>query len=228
MRPLPEEPERFGAWRPTFTFAHGDAVLLDLALEFRFAAEEVEGWLERDVPSESYGEVTIYATRCDVDRDFHAVVVCTLEERVEREEGDGAGPAAQLDVFVLAGPGGVELVRRVGPAGGYGWDEASMKKGSLPSAFIRKALLGMVHPMGGPPEKGIGYHVSSRIWPSWSRRGGGDQGHAYQPPRFTATTEQYSIRMHLETKDKPPSSPSGHLTRTSETSHTYTWNDETW
>lgn len=73
----PAEPARFGAWRPHFTFEHGDEMLLDLTLEVRIAAEEVEGWQESGVRSEAYGQVTVDVTSFELDPDFHAVAVCT-------------------------------------------------------------------------------------------------------------------------------------------------------
>lgn len=221
----PSGPERFGAWKPSFRFEHGDEVLLDLALEIRIEATEVEGWLERGVKSESYGKVFVHATRCQLDPDFHAAAVLTVEDRAA---GEGRGPALQLDVFVLAGPGQVELIEHVGHGPSYRLKGATLGTDALMGMVLKGMLFGIMHPMGGPPSEGIGYHAQSKLYATWSREEGGSEGAGFGIMGATATTRQYSIRIDAESVAEAPYSRDAPSTMTREVSLSYTWNGEVW
>ncbi|QDV04948.1 hypothetical protein Poly30_04430 [Planctomycetes bacterium Poly30] len=228
MTAPPSEPERFAAWTPSLRFEHGDEVLLDLALEVRYEATEVDAWEERGVGSESYGPVTLHATRCDLDPEFHAIVVLTLTERAE---GDRRAPSTKLDVFVLAGPGGVELVERterVGGSSSYDLSIRSLAEGFARDFTLKALLLGILHPTGDPPPSGIGYHAHSTFTPTWNRVPGGSQGASYGMWRFTGTTRQYSVLIHAESKGEAPFEPGSGSSLTSEVNLSYRWNGEVW
>lgn len=109
-----------------------------------------------------------------------------------------------LDVFLLAGPGENELVRRWDSMPNYGWSDGTIGARSILSTVVKGALLGIVYPLGGLPESGLGYHISSRVGHTWSRDGSGSEGVWFGLAEFTATTHEYSIEMRVESDAQAP------------------------
>ncbi len=219
----PDGPERYGTWSPSVKIEHGDDVLLDLGLEVRWAATEVDDWREQDLRSEAYGEATIHCTRIELDQDFHATVVLSLGAS---EDGATGVPQTALDVYLQAGPGEVVLVRREGQTNERG---LSIPLTSTSAAsWFRARVLGLLHPSGGPPEPGLAYHAHAEVSPSWTQvKNGGSHGASFSPWEFSTSSQQYSISISGESALIAPYKTGGGRVSSS-SSLLFTWNGDVW
>lgn len=228
--------ERAGQWRARFTAKHGDERLLDLEIEVRVESREVDGWLERGVPSEAFEGLEAFVIDRGHDPDFHGVAVLTLLDLTAYADRDRLpemtqGPSMQLDVFALSGPGDVELVVQEVPwttSGREGpWLDGRQFDGA--SGFVEACLQTLALP--DPPEGGLAYQARAGITPNWSRNGQGGSQSASRPPSGFATNAQvYSTNLELMQAYRMPFDPPDHfgLTATLKASRAFVWNGEVW
>ena len=219
--PSPGGPDRFGAWRPTVTIKHGDEVLLDLALELRFGATEVEDWLQRGVASERYDEVAVHATRAVIDRDFHGIVL------VSYSRNGGFVSQSALDVFLLAGPGEVDLILQERQSENRGLGK-SFSVSSLGSWLARRFAFGFLHPPEDPPDEGIAHHAHSNFYPNWTRTANGSGGAGYGLWEFSTTSLAYSVEIEAKSEGHAPFSLGGSFSTSSQMKTEYKFNGRVW
>lgn len=228
-----EDGGRFGQWLPLFELRHGEELIAELAFDISVELREITDWATRGTRSEAFEAVRASLVRQTLDPDFHAVAVLTVQPVREDDDGVPHVPRMQLDVFVLAGPGGLQWKGQMAEGGLPSRGERLLGDG--PADFTAeeigwRAVLGFVHSVDEPPPEGLAYHARAALMPDWTSVGNGHSGAGISPWEISVTTEQYSFDMRCEQGTSAPWTDPDVVTMSTSVSleKTYRWNGEVW
>ena len=154
--------------------------MLDLELDVSYESRKVEDWEEREVPSEAFEALNLSVFRSQLDPDFHAVAVLSVQGLSRYadgppETGKPQGPSLQLDVFALSGPGDLEFVIQDVEGAGPGTGQSLLGDDDFSDigfGFL-EVLFGIAFSMSDPPEEGLAYHARATFFPWWTRTASG-------------------------------------------------------
>lgn len=231
--------ERRGQWRPHVTIEHGDEVLLDLELDVSIESCEVVDWEERGVPSEAFEAISVSTRRSQLDADFHAVAVLTLNgfsrfEAGEPEPVRPQGPEIDLDVFVLSGSGDVEVFVQDFEVGTASQNPPLLDGGHFeqpgPWPLSSLGVLRDVVFADDPPAEGIAYQVRTRFYANWTKTQGGSTSGGVGTWKFAGTTGLYSARLSGVQATRTPMSTPDHFSfsTSADSARFFTWNNQVW
>ena len=210
--------DRHGRWVPRVEVRHGDEILVDLELDVSYESREVEDWAEQDSPSEAFVALEVSVKQLTLDPDFHAIAVLSFQ-KLDQNDGElreglqRQGPAVQLDVFALSGPGELQVVIQDVPSIGSGPGNEMIAGGQFTERRFGavRTIIGLVHPLGDPPEEGIAYQARTRLFPSWTKNAGGSGGACHGPIKFGVSSEQYSVHLKCSQATREPYAPADHF-----------------
>ncbi|MFT7465405.1 MAG: hypothetical protein ACI9EF_003772 [Pseudohongiellaceae bacterium] len=139
----------------------------------------------------------------------------------------------QLDVFVLAGPGGLLWLGQTAEDGLPSRGERLLRDG--PAVFtagsmIWRAISGLVHSGDEPPPEGLAYHARAKLIPDWTATGNGHASASLSPWEFSITSQQYSYDLRCEQGTGAPWTDPGVVTMSTSANLEWTsrWNGEVW